>query len=101
MNDVTNINLIDNKAHIKGTCNKDDINILACACMCTRLFVPVHAPVYAWMVVRVHLCTWREREIIDNRLFMAPHPVRAWSAYKDMDMLIHMHACTHACTSKH
>ena len=27
VNDVTNINLIDNKANTKGTCNKDDINI--------------------------------------------------------------------------
>ena len=27
INDVTNINLIDNKANIKGTCNKDDINM--------------------------------------------------------------------------
>ena len=43
-NDVTNISLIDNKASIKGTCNKDDINILArvcacvsaCACVCAR-----------------------------------------------------------------
>ena len=47
INDVKNINLIDNKANIKGTCNKDDINILARAyvrvrvrarvCMCARL----------------------------------------------------------------
>ena len=33
INDVTNTNLINNKANIKGTCNKDDINILARACV--------------------------------------------------------------------
>ena len=41
INDVKNINLIDNKANIKGTCNKDDINILARAyvrvCACVRM----------------------------------------------------------------
>ena len=33
INDVTNIDLMDNKANMKRTCNKDDINILARACM--------------------------------------------------------------------
>ena len=36
----------------------------------------------------------------NNRLFMVPHLVRAWSAYKDMDTLI-FHTCTtHTCTLK-
>ena len=36
INDITNINLIDDKANIKGTCNKDDINILAHTCVRVR-----------------------------------------------------------------
>jgi len=36
INGVTNISLINNKANMKRTCNKDDINILAraYACVC-------------------------------------------------------------------
>ena len=45
INDVANISLINNKANIKGTCNKDDINILARACVraCARARVCVCA----------------------------------------------------------
>ena len=41
---------------------------------------------------------WKD-ENGNNRLFMAPHLVRAWSAYKDMR--IHTHTHTHTHTSMH
>lgn len=37
INDVTNINFTDNKANVKGNCNKDYSNILARACVCVRV----------------------------------------------------------------
>ena len=77
-NDVTNISLIDNKASIKGTCNKDDINILArvcacvsaCACVCARACacvcgggcVRACVRVRVRAHARVRVCAWRHTE---------------------------------------
>ena len=54
--DVTNINFIDNKTNIKGNCNKDDINILARALVCTCVCVRVCACARLCVSVRVCVC---------------------------------------------
>ena len=58
INDVINITLIDNKANVKGTCNKDDINILVRACVRVPACVHVRAraPVLPVWGVRVFMC---------------------------------------------
>ena len=56
INDVININFMDNKANIRGNCNKDDINILARACTCASVRVCACARAHAPVCVRARAC---------------------------------------------
>ena len=50
-------------ANIRGTCNKDDINILARSCACARVCVYACACVCACVCACARVCMDRERGV--------------------------------------
>ena len=68
--------------------------MLTCDVSC---FAVVRSSVFVPLQNKLHHMDNKAVLILNNRLFMVPHLVRAWSAYKGLNTLILSHTHTHLC----